>query len=43
MASDIDIIAREILKTRERLNQLYMHHTGQALEAIERVMDRCVG
>jgi hypothetical protein len=29
MASDIDIMAREILKTRERLNALYVHHTGQ--------------
>ena len=29
MAADIDIMAREILKTRERLNALYVHHTGQ--------------
>ena len=40
MASDIDIQAREILRTRARLNGLYAHHTGQELEAIERVMDR---
>ena len=40
MASDIDIQAREILRTRARLNQLYVHHTGQQLEEIERVMDR---
>ncbi|GAB5037801.1 atp-dependent clp protease proteolytic subunit [Nannochloropsis oceanica] len=40
MASDIDIMAREILKTRERLNALYVQHTGQALDAIEKVMDR---
>jgi ATP-dependent protease ClpP protease subunit len=29
MAADIDIMAKEILKTRERLNALYIHHTGQ--------------
>jgi ATP-dependent Clp protease protease subunit len=40
MASDIDIQAREILRTRAKLNQLYAHHTGQKLEDIERVMDR---
>lgn len=40
MASDIDIQAREILRTRARLNGLYAHHTGQELGAIERVMDR---
>jgi ATP-dependent Clp protease protease subunit len=40
MAADIDIQAREILRTRERLNNLYVHHTGQPLSEIERVMDR---
>ena len=40
MASDIDIQAREILRTRANLNNLYVHHTGQKLEDIERVMDR---
>jgi ATP-dependent Clp protease protease subunit len=40
MASDIAIQAREILRTRERLNNLYVHHTGQPLDEIERVMDR---
>ena len=40
MASDIEIQAREILRTRERLNNLYVEHTGQPLEEIERVMDR---
>lgn len=40
MAADIDILAREILRTRERLNALYVHHTGQPLDAIEKVMDR---
>jgi len=40
MAADIDIQAREILRTRARLNQLYVDHTGQSLSEIERVMDR---
>lgn len=40
MASDIEIQAKEILRTRANLNQLYMHHTGQELEKIEKVMDR---
>lgn len=40
MAADIDIQAREILRTRARLNLLYVHHTGQPLSEIERVMDR---
>jgi ATP-dependent Clp protease, protease subunit len=40
MASDIDIQAREILRTRANLNRLYAHHTGQKLEDIERIMDR---
>ncbi len=34
-ASDIDIHAREILKAREKLNQLLSKHTGQALEKIQ--------
>jgi len=40
MASDIAIQAEEILRTRSNLNKLYVHHTGQALADIERVMDR---
>ncbi len=39
-ASDIAIQAREILKTRERLNKIYLHHTGQPLEEIEAKMER---
>lgn len=39
-ASDIEIQAREILRLRERLNQLYVHHTGQKLAAIEKAMER---
>jgi len=40
VAADIDIQAKEILRTRSNLNDLYVHHTGQTLEEIERVMDR---
>lgn len=40
MASDIDIQAREILRTRANLNDLYVHHTKQPLGEIERVMER---
>eukprot|EP00978_Attheya_sp_CCMP212_P011000 scaffold26866_cov52-Attheya_sp.AAC.5 len=40
MATDIDIQAREILRTRHNLNTLYAHHTGQPLATIEQVMDR---
>ncbi len=39
-ATDIEIQAREILKLRERLNQIYVEHTGQKLETIEQAMDR---
>ena len=40
MAADIDIMAKEILRTRANLNRIYVDHTGQPLEEIERVMDR---
>jgi ATP-dependent Clp protease protease subunit len=39
-ATDIDIQAREIIKMRERLNQLLVDHTGQPLARIERDTDR---
>lgn len=39
-ATDIDIQAREILKMRERLNQMYVEHTGQKIDVIERAMER---
>jgi len=39
-ATDIEIQAREILKTRARLNQIYVQHTGQELSAIEGKMER---
>jgi ATP-dependent Clp protease protease subunit len=39
-AADIEIHAREILKTRDRLNKIYVKHTGQELSKIENAMDR---
>ncbi len=39
-AADIEIQAREILALRERLNRVYVKHTGKPLEAIEKAMDR---
>jgi ATP-dependent Clp protease protease subunit len=39
-ASDIEIQAREILKLRERLNNMYVEHTGNDLEKIEKAVDR---
>ncbi|WP_068076228.1 ATP-dependent Clp endopeptidase proteolytic subunit ClpP [Novosphingobium lentum] len=40
MASDIEIQAREILRIRARMNDLYVKFTGKSLEEIEKVMDR---
>jgi ATP-dependent Clp protease protease subunit len=39
-ASDIDIHAREILATRERLNRILAKHTGQPIEKIATDTDR---
>lgn len=39
-AADIEIQAREILKLRERLNGIYVKHTGQDLKTVEAAMDR---
>ncbi|WP_343562943.1 ATP-dependent Clp endopeptidase proteolytic subunit ClpP [Kiloniella sp. b19] len=39
-ATDIEIHAKEIIKTRTRLNELYVHHTGQSMETIEAGMER---
>ncbi|WP_159978589.1 MULTISPECIES: ATP-dependent Clp endopeptidase proteolytic subunit ClpP [unclassified Novosphingobium] len=40
MASDIEIQAREILRMRRRLNDLYVKYTGKTLDEIEKAMDR---
>jgi ATP-dependent Clp protease protease subunit len=39
-ASDIEIQAREILKTREQLNRIYAERTGQTIERIAADMER---
>ena len=39
-AADIEIHAREILSLRERLNKIYVKHSGQKLSVIEKAMDR---
>ncbi len=39
-ATDIEIHAREILKTREQLNRLYAERTGQPVEKIANDMER---
>lgn len=39
-ATDIEIQAREILKTRRRLNEIYAEHTGQSIEVIEQAVER---
>jgi ATP-dependent Clp protease, protease subunit len=40
MASDIEIQAREILRIRTRMNDLYVKYTGRTLAEIEKAMDR---
>lgn len=39
-ATDIDIHAREILATRERINEILAQHTGQAIEKVARDTER---
>jgi ATP-dependent Clp protease, protease subunit len=39
-ATDIDIQAKEILRMREELNRILVHHTGQRMEKIEKDTDR---
>jgi ATP-dependent Clp protease protease subunit len=39
-ATDIEIEAREILRVRHQLNQIYADNTGKAIEKIEKDMDR---
>lgn len=39
-ASDIDIRAREILKTRDRLNQLLAEQTGKSVDQVAKDTDR---
>ena len=39
-ASDIERHAEDIIKMKRRLNEIYVRHTGQPLEAIERRLER---
>ncbi len=39
-ATEIDIHAREILKIRERLNEIFAHHTGKSLQKISQDTER---
>jgi len=39
-ATDIDIHAKQIIKTRETLNQILADHTGQPLERVQKDTDR---
>jgi ATP-dependent Clp protease, protease subunit len=40
MATDIEIHAREIMKTRARIDEIYAYHTGQPLEQVHTDMER---
>jgi ATP-dependent Clp protease, protease subunit len=39
-STDIQIAAREILKIRERLQNIYVKHTGQSYEAVDLALER---
>ena len=39
-ASDIQIHAQEILNVRQRIDEIYAHHTGQPLEQVHTDMER---
>jgi ATP-dependent Clp protease protease subunit len=39
-ASDIQRHAEDILKIKKRLNEIYVHHTGQDYDTIENTLDR---
>ena len=39
-ASDIEIQAREMLRTKQRLNEILAHHTGQPVDKISKDTDR---
>ena len=39
-ATDIEIHAREIISMRQRLNEIYVRHTGRSLSEIESKMER---
>jgi ATP-dependent Clp protease protease subunit len=39
-STDIEIHAREILKTRQRIDEIYAHHTGKPVEQVHADMER---
>jgi ATP-dependent Clp protease, protease subunit len=39
-STDIEIHAREILNIRQRIDEIYAHHTGQAIEQVHIDMER---
>jgi ATP-dependent Clp protease protease subunit len=39
-ASDIERHAEDIIKTKRRLNEIYVHHTGKPYEEVEKTLDR---
>lgn len=39
-AADIEIQAQEILRLRETLNEIFVKHTGQSLDVIEKAVER---
>jgi ATP-dependent Clp protease protease subunit len=38
--SDVDIFTRELLRTRDRINEIMAHHTGQSVETIKHDTER---
>ena len=39
-ASDVEIEAKEILAIRQRVEEMYAHHTGQSLQSIQKMTER---
>lgn len=39
-ASDIEIHAKELIKTKQELTDIYVQHTGQKFDVLEKAMDR---
>jgi ATP-dependent Clp protease protease subunit len=39
-ATDIDLAAKEILRMRERINEILVHHTGQDVKRIQADTER---
>ena len=39
-ASDIAIHAKEVIELKDRLNKIYVKHTGQSLKKVEAALDR---